>query len=588
MRATKSIAVLLLFLLIAPTVDAQVRRLFDVRAPMRDGVELSADVWLPGDGQYPTILVRTPYLKNAEYGGQAISPQIAGVFVANGYAFVMQDVRGRGDSDGVFDFYFADAEDGYDTIEWIAEQPWSHGDVGMMGVSYLGAVQWLAAREKPPHLRCITPTAPSGQYLHELPYRGGAWQMQWALNWINSTSGRQAQGPNLAGVDWEYIYSQRPLLTLDEVMGRRMQLYRDFIQNNTMNDYWRRITFTAEDFRELDIPAMTVTGWFDGDQPGALHHWTGMAESSPAADQQYLIIGPWSHVQTFLGGATTMGDMEFTPDSIIENFAVHVEFFDHYLKGETPAPEWPRAKIYVTGVNVWREYDEYPPKAIEETGLYLSSDGGANTLEGDGTLEWSAPGAQPTDGYTFDPKNPVPSDIAGEALGIDRRPIQRRPDVLVYTSAELEETVEISGPVMAELYAATNARDTDFTATLSDVFPDGRAVALGIGPGGIIRARYRHGLDHTELVTPGKVEKYTIDLAHIGHAFLPGHRIRLEISSSSYPAYNPNQNTGNPVATDTEWRTAQQAIHHDRRYPSRLILPVIPTPSESGTAGGGL
>jgi putative CocE/NonD family hydrolase len=263
-----------------------------------------------------------------------------------------------------------------------------------------------------------------------------------------------------------------------------------------------------------------------------------------------------------------------------------VEFFAHYLKGEAPPLEWPRAKVYITGINRWREYYEYPPEAAEETSFYLASGGSANTMEGDGTLEWSTPGRQPTDGYTFDPKEPVPSSIAGEALGIDRRPIQRREDVLVYTSDVLEDTVEITGSVLVELYAATDARDTDFTAVLTDVYPDGRAVALGIGPEGIIRARYRNGLDHTELVTPGSVEKYTIDLAHIGHAFLPGHRIRLEISSSSYPAYNPNQNTGNPVATDTEWRKALQTIHHDRAYPSRLILPVVPNPPEDSEGGG--
>jgi len=588
-RFTGIVLTVVVLSMVAPTlpVDAQVRQLFDVRAPMRDGIELSADVWLPGDGEYPAILVRTPYLKSMMVNDRPIFPGAGAFFASHGYALVVQDVRGRGDSDGVFDFYFADAEDGYDTVEWIASQPWSNGDVGMMGVSYLGAVQWLAASQRPPHLKCIAPTAPSGQYMHELPYRGGAWMMAWSLEWINGTSGHAEQGKNLEGIDWDKVFSQRPLIELDEVMGRRMPLYRDFITNNVLNGYWKRIILTAEDFRRLDIPAMTVTGWFDGDQPGALHHWTGMAENSPAADSQFLIIGPWNHVQTFIGGATEMGDMEFTPDSIIDNFGTHLEFFDHYLKGEAPPLEWPRARVYVTGLDQWREYDEYPPAAASSRALYLASEGAANGLDGDGTLVWSAPGGQPTDVFTFDPQHPVPSDIAGQQHGIDRRPIQRRDDVLVYTSGELKEAVEITGPVTVELYAATDAPDTDFTATLTDVYPDGRAVALGIEPTGIIRARYRHGLDRIELVTPGSVERYTIDLSHIGHAFLAGHRIRLEISSSAYPAYNPNQNTGNPVATDTEWHVAGQTIHHDQQYPSRLILPVVPNRPSDEMGGGG-
>ncbi len=560
-------------LVFSAPVSAQVRPQFDVRAPMRDGVELSADIWFPAEqGPHPTIVVRNPYMKTMSLLNP---PKLAGYFAERGYAVVMQDVRGRGDSEGEFGFFFADAEDGYDTIEWVAAQPWSNGDVCMMGVSYLATVQWLAAREQAPHLRCIVPTAPAGDYFNELPYQGGAFDMQWALGWINGTSGRISQD-NAIMVDWDEVFEHRPLLTMDSVMGRKMPLYRDFLLNHTMNDYWKRIQFTEEDFRSMDIPALHVTGWFDGDQPGAMYYWTGMARHSPATDKQFLVVGPWNHVQTFVGGALRLGAMEFTGESVIDNKAIHLAFFDRYLKGAAQEFDHPRARVYVTGANEWRDFDEYPPAQVESRSLYMQSGGRANSLTGDGRLSWDAPSEQPPDRFTYDPHHPVPSSIGGEVLAADRRPIERRDDVLVYTSDELTDAVEIIGPVSVELYAATDARDTDFTANIMDVYPDGRAVKLGSRTSGIIRARYRNGYERTELVTPGKTERYTIQLGHIGHAFLPGHRIRIEISSSAAPAYNPNQNTGNPVATDTEWKIAHQTIYHDRARPSRLLLPWMP------------
>ncbi len=561
----------------APQVSAQeqVRAEFGVMSPMRDGIQLSSDIWFPQEqGAHPAILVRTPYLKTMSFGDFNI-PGLASYFARNGYVVVVQDTRGRGDSDGSFGFFFEDEKDGYDSIEWIAEQPWSNGRVCMMGVSYLGTVQWLAAKARPPHLVCIVPTAPAGRYIDELPYQGGAFMMQWALSWINGTSGRISQD-NAAQVDWEKVFAHRPLLTMDEVMGRRMPLYRDFLQNHTMNDYWKRIQFTADDFRAIDLPALTVTGWFDGDQPGAMYYWYGMADHSPAKDKQFLIVGPWDHGQTFLGGATKIGEMALSPESVLDNKAVHLAFFDHYLKGTAEEYDAPRAKVFVTGSNTWREFTAYPPPEVEARRLYFHSGGRANSLTGDGTLSWDEPRQESQDAYTYDPHHPVPSDIGGATNAVDRRPVQRRDDVLVYTSEVLDAPVEIIGRVEIELHAATDARDTDFTAVITDVYPDGRAVSLGPTTG-VIRARYRNGIDHTELVTPGEVEKYVLNLRDIGHMFLPGHRIRVEISSSAYPLFNPNQNTGNPVATDTEWKVAHQTIYHDRAHPSAIVLPIVPS-----------
>jgi putative CocE/NonD family hydrolase len=554
---------------------AQVTRRFGVMVPMRDGVKLATDIWLPAaTGQFPLILMRTPYLRAyPDFGFD----QFALYFAQHGYAFAIQDVRGRGDSEGEFNFFFQEGPDGYDAIEWLATQPWANGRVGMMGLSYLGTTQWLAAREHPPHLVCMAPTAAAGRYLEELPSVGGAFGLQWAINWLNSTSLKGMQG-NLAGVDWPAILAHRPLITMDSALhGREIRLFREFLQHQTLDDYWRRIIFTPDDFAKLDLPTLITTGWFDGDQPGALSYWRGMRAYSPAKDHQYLIAGPWTHPQTLMGGALSEAGFKFTPDSKIDNKAVHLEFFDYCLKGAKPAPEWPRARLYFTGSNVWRSFDEYPPRQATERPLYLTSGGRANTLSGNGKLSWDAPGATSTDRYTYDPRQALKLGFEEATLTKDgdHRGVERREDVLVYTSAPLTAPVTIAGTVMVELYAASDAKDTDFMVKLIDVQPDGRALKLGVDPVGVIRARYRQGIDREVFLTPGQVERYRIELYDIGHTFLPGHRIRLDVMSHHAPFFNPNQNTGNPIATDTVWRTAVQTIYHDHGHPSRILLPVL-------------
>lgn len=563
--------------------DTTVKRLFGVRTPMRDGVQLASDIWLPDqNGKHPLILVRTPYLKTME----GHSAKLAKIFTAEGYAFAVQDVRGRGDSDGVADLmYFQEGNDGYDTIEWLAAQPWSNGKICMMGVSYLGAVQWYAAREKPPHLVCIAPTAPSGDYHNELPYNGGAFRLKWALYWANTTSGKIAQEISLTDADWPEILAHRPLIAADEKLGRKIPLYRNWLTHGTLDDYWRPLIFTQEDFNNIDIPALHTTGWFDDDQAGPLVYWQGMAKAK--ASDQYLIIGPWDHVQTFLGGERQLGEMEFSDDAVMDTWATHLAFFDYYLKGTAKVFDFPRAKIYITGKNEWREFSAYPVPGSKIKRLYLSSGGQANTLNGNGKLISVRPDREQQDHYTYDPENPISHTLVGDSginpvFAADHRPRERRDDVLVYTSDVLDSAVEIIGKVSVELYAASDASDTDFTASITDVYPDGRSVVLGSKVVGVMRARYRNGMNREELLTPGKVEKYIINLGHIGHSFMPGHRIRVEISSSAAPFYNPNQNTGNPVATDTEWKTARQTIYHGNKYPSALVLPAITSWRVSG------
>jgi putative CocE/NonD family hydrolase len=487
---------------------------------------------------------------------------------------MIQDTRGRGDSEGVFHFFRDDGPDGYDTIEWIARQPWSNGRVCMMGVSYLGTVQWLAARERPPHLVCIASTAAAGRWFEELPYLGGALTLQFMLGWSYRTAGRTYAGLNATGLDWERIYRHRPLATMDQAVGRPIPLWQELMAHPTFDHYWERIRLGDRDFG-IDLPALHLTGWFDWDQPGAMYYWRGMRQRSPAKDRQYLVVGPWTHPQTWTGGSLTLGEWQFAASSVIDPKPTHLAFFDRYLKQSTDRLDLPRARLFVTGLDQWVNLDDYPPPSVRPERLYLRSGGRANSLEGDGTLSWTAPASEPPDRYDYDPARPVPSTIGGaDPRGIDHRAIERRDDVLVYTSAALTDTLTVLGPIGVSLTAATDGRDTDFTAKLLDVHPDGRALKVGPTEIGVIRARYRRGYRKMELVEPGVPTEYRVELFDVGHAFLPGHRVRLEVSSSAFPFIDANPNTGLPIATDTTSRVARQTVYHDAARRSFVELPI--------------
>lgn len=541
---------------------------FGVAIPMRDGVRLVGDLWMPDStGRHPTILLRTPYVKTAQFRRYNLAR-----YVKAGFAVMVQDTRGRGDSEGDFDFYFPEGPDGYDTIQWIAAQQWSNGKVGLDGGSYLGAVQWLAARERPPALACILPTAPSGLVFDEVPYFGGAFRMEWALPWLNDVAGRVAQGAQNEFVDWRRIAGHRPLSTADDAFGRRLPLYRSFLEHDTLDRYWRRIQFTDADMARIDIPSLTVTGWFDGDQIGSLHYWNLIERRGTLADRTHLIIGPWTHAMTYLGGAGRVGDIEVGTEAILDIQGIRIAFFESCLGPQGRPFAQPRVRVFVTGANRWISADRYPlPDAVVRP-LFVHSLGAANGERGNGRLDWLPPGTERPDTFTFDPADPVPS----RDPTVNHRDIEARADVLVYTTEALAEPVEVVGRVVLKLFAATDGLDTDFTAKLLDVYPDGRAIRLGPMAAGVKRARYRESYERQVLLTPGRPEEYTIDLFDVGHRFLAGHRIRLEISSSAFPFIDPNPNTGLPIATDTTSRTARQTILHDRLHPTRLLLPVLP------------
>lgn len=589
------------------TVNYAVKNVIGIQTPMRDGVKLVSDIWMPQEeGKYPVIMIRTPYGRSAAYMNYT---GMGKYFASNGYIFIVQDVRGKGDSQGDFNFLFQEGPDGYDTIEWAANQSWSNGKVGMMGFSYMGADQWLAAREKPPHLVCIAPTAATGRYMGEIPSIGGVFYMGWALPWTLQNNGRN-QNLNIQDINWTPIFNHRPLINADEVTGTQIPLYRQFLEHPTMDDYWKRLQFTEQDFANINIPTLTTCGWFDTDQPGALFYWNGNKKNLTQKNDHYLIIGPWIHSGTFETEAqlSKIGDLP-VPGAKIDVYANHLAFFDLYLKNSTTSvnnsstdynstingsanisstnkSNLSQVTVYLTGLSKWINLTDYPPADMNITPFYLESKGQANTLGGNGFLNWIITNNSnntsnnttynaTSDSYTYDPNNPRP--VAMGSFAVNSISTENRSDVLVYTTSTLEEPVMILGPVYVELYAASDAKDTDFVARILDVYPNGTAINLGPEEcGGAIRARFRQGFDKEVLLEPGKIEKYRIELFDIGHVFLKGHRIRLEISSSAHPMLHPNPNTGNPISTDTQQQIAHQTIYHDQQYPSAVFLPVIP------------
>ncbi len=546
----------------------QVRIQWDVRIPLRDGVTLSADLYRPkNDDLVPAIVIRTPYGKNTrEMADQAR------YFAERGYAVVAVDVRGRGDSDGLFAPYFGEGEDGYDVIEWVAKQPWCQGKVGTLGGSYLARVQWLTALHKPPHLAAmvclVSPSDPFVEWPTGVP-------TPHHLAWLFLTSGRVVQ--NVNAVDWDKVYWHLPLVTMDEAAGRPMSHWREEFLHTQIDEFWQRISYQSR-FSEIDLPVLHISGWYDDEQVGTLRNFSGMVKHAPterARRSQKLIMGPWEHA---VNTRQRIGEVDFGPQSLIDLRGAELRWFDYFLKGrDNGVVHEPPVSIFVMGRNVWREEREWPPARATCAKFYLHSAGRANSLHGDGVLSAVRPEDEPADHYVYDPLRPVPfiTGLTSTQIGgpDDYAAIERRDDVLVYTSEVLTEPLEVTGEIKVELYAATDARDTDFTAKLVDVWPNGFAQRIADG---MVRARFRNGMHRQELVEPGQVCAYEIDCWYTSHTFLQGHAVRLEISSSAFPKYDRNPNTGEELGTTSVTRIARQTVYHDTNRPSALILPIVP------------
>ena len=540
---------------------------FNRRVPMRDRTELSADIYRPvGEGKFPVILNRTPYTKA---GGSTF--KIAQYFTSHGYVYVAMDVRGRGDSDGTFEPYRHDGQDGYDAIEWLAVQSWSTGKVGTIGGSYNGRIQWLTAIQQPPHLTAMIVLASPSDPFVEWP-TGQPLPMD--ISWYHFTAGHVLQ--NMEVVDWKKLYEHLPLITMDEAMGRPNRFWKEEVEHAKLDSWWEDLRYQNK-YDRVRVPVLNISGWYDDEQVGTPLNYIGVTtKGSPAIrNSQKLLVGPWPHA---INSTTKLGTVEFGPTAVIDMNAYWLRWFDQWLKGsDSGFMKEPPVRIFVMGENVWRDENEWPIARTQWTKYFLHSNGQANTLTGNGALSSAEPASEPTDSYSYDPANPVKfiTDPSFAQIGgpDDYREVEQRADVLVYTSDALTEDMEVCGPLRVHLSAASSARDTDFMAKVIDVWPNGFAQRLNDG---MVRARFREGMDKPSLIEPGRVYSYDLDLWNTCQLYQKGHRIRVEVSSSAFPKYDRNLNTGEALGQTTRMAVAQQKIYHDREHPSYVILPIVP------------
>jgi len=554
----------------------------NVPGRMRDGVSLYADIYRPeANDKVPVILMRTPYDKDT-YDRNSLLRSAA----ASGYAVIIQDVRGRFASEGEFVPYLNDLNDGYDSVEWAAALPFSNGKVGMTGCSYLGAVQWQAAVTRPPHLVAIFPQCTFANARHFF-FFSGTFDLSW-IAWLNGRlpdikRRRGFTGPEASAEAAELMWAEHKWGWLNYLPLGDLPVFKDFcpyydewLAHPDDGPYWDFVNVEKK-HDEVSVPAYNFTGWFDDGygQPGAIRNFLGMKKNGKtpqAREGQKLLIGPWTHCRP----GSRAGAMDFGGDAAVNLDRLVLRWFDYWLKGiDDGIMREPPIRIFVMGANEWRYERQWPPDRSSPTPFYLSSRGSANSLYGDGSLSREKSRGAAQDRYTYDPSNPV-TDYFFENTGPrDFRPIEARNDVLVYTSEPLNEGIEVTGEITAEIWASSSARDTDFIVKVSDVQPDGYSRNITPPLSGILRARYRESESNPSLLQPGKAYRFTIDSMYTSHFFKPGHRIRVWITSSYFPHVDRNPNTGGPFAVEVRTVPARQTIYHDEQRPSRVLLPII-------------
>jgi putative CocE/NonD family hydrolase len=543
----------------------------DVPITMRDGVRLYANVYRPqADGRFPVIVIRLPYGKDEYY---CTMPAIGEFWAKRGYAAVIQDVRGKFTSEGSFDPFVNEVADGYDTIDWAAKQPWSDGNAGVMGESYYGYTTWAAAVSQHPSLKCIAP-ANINMDVYSSAFRQGAFDLQLMGDWAIGMDARTYQ--NALRLDHWHL----PLIAMDDAAGIPSYNYKRMVTNPYGGGPWDRINLN-DWYEQISIPILHLGGWNDVFLNGTIHDWQeirSVRAALPAAAPQWLVLGPWDHEST-TDETHRIGQLEIGEKSATTQWDVRQAFFDWCLKGiETELVAGPKVQIFVVGDNDWRFENEWPLARTQYTDYYLHSSGAANTVQGDGSLSPIPPGDESPDQYSYDPQDPVQYATGVDYWSLakemqDRAAVEERDDVLVYTTDALSEDVEITGPISATLYASSSAPDTDFTAALVDVSPDGSTHLIQEG---IIRASFRDGVELWSPIEPGKVYQYVLDLWATSYVVKAGHRIRVEVSSSNFDRYDRNPNTGNDFGLSAEAVPATQTIYHSAEYPSRITLPVIP------------
>lgn len=568
----------------------------NVPAAMRDGTTLYADIYRPdAEGRFPVLLLRLPYGKQfiSDFGDHEF-------FVPKGYVVVIQDTRGRFTSEGTFTPLVDEPADGYDTVEWAAKLPWSNGKVGTIGQSYLGATQYLMSWTAPPSLKCQVPVSAAADFHSGWVYDvGGAlvhgWALPYAVFLARETIDRLGlkdelwpeirtrleRSVNFANPFTDDAYRHLPLMDWADLLADVAPYVRDYLAHPDDGEYWWAINGERK-FGQVAAPMLHVSSWYDiFSRDGAVmfNGLRGGAATPEARGGQRLLLGPWGHLFPYTSPTSKgAGDADFGDASLLDLHEYELSFLDRWLKeADNDWDDRPPIHLFTMGRNTWRDESHWPLAGTRWTPLYLDSGGAAGTSPDDGRLAWTTASDSPPDRFVYDPDDPVPTN-GGNLLVLpigayDQREIEERPDVLVYTGEILETELEVTGPIELVLYADTSALDTDFTAKLVDVHPDGYARNI---IDGMLRCRYRNSREHPEPMVPGEVAELRIDLWATSHVFLPGHRIRLEVSSSNFPRFDRNLNTGGNQATGTTWETAHQRVHHSATYRSHIVLPVIP------------
>ena len=569
---------------------------------MRDGVKLATEVYLPASsGKYPVILTRSPYNRRLTATGSNCDNNQLIEFARRGYVALNQDARGRYRSEGTFDPFRQERADGFDAVEWAAAQPWSNGKVGIFGGSYVGVTTWQATVAAPPHLVTAIPSITASDYHDNWAYVNGAFDLNlnlgWTVNFLAADgyrrtlegSGLAVEEMNRRVASW-LADAQRDLLTQwvwtlplkgFSKFEKIAPYYYDWLNHPNFDSYWEKASL-EDQYTNVSVPTLTYGGWYDVFSVGTMRNFTGVrASGASAAARQGAKL-----VMTCCGHTGGQGLINWGPKAQAYEGDLNSRWFDFYLKGaQNGIDREPAARLFVMvppdrgteGSGFYFAADTYPLPNTEMRTFYLASGGHANTRLGDGILE-SGPSGSP-DRFVYDPKDPVPTMGGNLCCGdflmrgaLDQSKVELRTDVLVYTSAPLTDEVAVVGPVTVNLWAASSARDTDFTAKLVDVHLD--AIVHNVLDR-VVRARFRNGSKMPpSLITPGRRYEYTIELGHTATVFPKGHRIRLEISSSNFPHFDRNPNTGRPFAEDSQLVTATQTIYHDAEHPSYIKLPI--------------
>lgn len=574
-----------------------------VMVPMRDGVRLATDLYFPAGAKepLPVVQIRTPYGKISHRGQQSA----ARFFASHGFAVAVQDMRGRFQSEGEYVVSKADRADGYDLVSWLAEQPWSNGRIGTYGCSYLGENQMQLAAERHPSHAAALPQAAGGSYRYFGVIFGGVNELAASLGWFRGAGTKvfyrippdtprevmlQVEemfnpAPSPPELDFRSAWETLPYIDLLKAAGAPPTDFEDFVSHEPGDPWWLDFGYVQPNDR-FDVPALHVNSWYDLGVNETLKLFNLLranADSPRGRDGQYAIISPTDHCTSELVTANTVVGERPLGDARLRYWDIYLDWFEHWLKDEPNGVlAMPKLQYYLMGANEWRSSEAWPVEGTEFRPLYLHSDGGANTRRGDGRLLWEPPPEeQPSDRFTYDPGDPVPT-LGGPvcctgtenapAGGFDQRDVEERSDVLVYTSEPLEQGMEVTGPIELVLYVSSSARDTDFTGKLVDVYPDGTGYNVQEG---ILRARYREGYERKVWLEEGEVYELHIDLQATANYFAPGHRIRVEVSSSSFPRWERNLNTGGNNYDETEWTLAENTVHHEGERASHILLPVV-------------